>query len=289
MNSRFIVNESTEFFIMPDPYNEARNVELYNDVRRYLKITDDPTRADAYLCIGGDGTLFKAVRDPVRKKLNLPILPLNGGTVGKNLIDIESGKFTEFAAKLLHNQCNLVEFPMIEIEATNTEGETRTFYAFNDIWVDRLMSQSVRYDVFIEDKERFDGHIKLSEDYISGDGILFCTPVGSTGYARMLGEMVLPLHSNTILVAPMASMTDKRKVHAFAINRNQSLRVDFHDADFRPARLAVEGVYIDYEETGKHFFAQSIRIKISSPEHNIKLVTDDPIKFMQKQIDFIAR
>jgi NAD+ kinase len=278
----FVVDENTLFYIIPDDHNENRNKELYSAVCEYLPMTDNPDEADCYVVIGGDGTLLNAVRDYARKEKSLPILPLNGGTVGKNLIDVSPENFRIFALAIMSNQCTTVEFPMLSTISTEENGEKEVFYSFNDSWIDRKESQSVKYSIEIIDNNFPDHPIFLGDEQnISGDGILFATPAGSTGYSRMLGEMVLPLQGNTVLISPMSSMIDKRKVHSFAINEDQALKIRFYDIDFRPTRLAIDGKYLLSN-------VKEIEVRLASKEHNVKLLTDRPSRFMEKQIQFIA-
>lgn len=291
MNNSFMMGQNTKCFLLKDEFNFNRSERIYSALEDRLNLTENPDEAGCFIAVGGDGSLLKAVLHPQRG--SKPIIGLNSGTVGKNLIDVKGGNLDLFIDKFLAGECLLIKFPMIEVVATSIDGRTRTFHAFNDAWVDRQYARSVRYHLGIRSAEftsAEDDTISLCDSFISGDGVLVCTPVGSTGYARMLGEMVLPLHTNTVLVNPMASMVDKRKVHSFALDYNQTLHVQFDDLDFRPNRLAVDGVYVDFEESGNHFCVREITVRMENPDiKSVTLVCSDMNIFMKKQIDFIAR
>lgn len=278
---------SAKFFLMKDDFNQVRSSHIYDALALRLNLVDHPKDSDCFIAVGGDGTMLKAVTHPER--CEKPILALNSGTVGKNLIDVDGEKLCQVINDLLDNKCFEISFPMIEVVAINVSGKSTTYHAFNDAWVDRASVRSIRYRMSVEDSElsNFDcGSIDLCDDFISGDGVLVCTPVGSTGYARMLGEMVLPLHTKTFLVNPMASMVDKRKVHAFALDYKQTLHVRFEDLDFRPNSLAIDGC--DYDQDGD--FIKELHVRMANPdEKNVVLIHNNMSSFIRKQLDFIAR
>lgn len=279
--------DSAKFFLMKDDFNKARSSHIYDALELRLNVVDNPQDSDCFIAVGGDGTLLKAVTNPDRGAR--PILALNSGTVGKNLIDVDGEKLDHLISDLLNNKCFQIKFPMIEVLAICANEKITTYHAFNDAWVDRASVRSVRYRMSVEDSElaNFDcGPIDLCDDFISGDGVLVCTPVGSTGYARMLGEMVLPLHTKTFLVNPMASMVDKRKVHAFALDYKQTLHVSFEDLDFRPNSLAIDGC--DYDHAGD--LIKGLRVRMANPdEKSVVIIHNNMSSFIRKQLDFIAR
>lgn len=273
-------------FLFKDPYNEGRSKELFSAVEKSFEITTKINEADAVIVIGGDGTLLKVARDPILNKL--PILALNGGTVGKNLIDINPEELPEVASKINLGECKLLEFPVIEAKIKDTTGNTHTHYAFNDIFIDRYLAHSVKYIAQVNtiDEET----VEITDSPISGDGILVSTPVGSTGYARVISDIILPLHDKSMLICPKASMVleNKKKLHGFAIAHDQSLDVKFLDIDFRPARIAVDGIYLQ-DAKGNFIFAESANFKMCNDENTIKLISPSKNNFVRKQMDFIAR
>jgi NAD+ kinase len=278
-------DQHLNFYLYKDKYNESRSDELFKAVNDNFNITNDISKASAVIVIGGDGTLLKVTRHPILNKL--PILALNGGTVGKNLIDVTPESIPSLARLIYEQKCKVLEFPMIQVEAQDQSGRVHKYLAFNDVFVDRYYAHTVKYTAQVNTGgQAFD----LTDSPISGDGILISTPVGSTGYARVISEMILPLHQNTLLVCPMASMvlSDKRKVHGLALVDDESLEVKFIDSDFRPARLAIDGAYIENED-GNFMFVTNINFSIAGNSNTIKLLSPSKNNFIKKQIDFIAR
>lgn len=286
MIERQVKSFDYKFYLFLDKYNQNRSKELFEAVQLEFNIVENISDATAVIVIGGDGTLLKVARDSSLNKL--PILAINGGTVGKNLIDVSSDDIPELQQKIINNECKLLDFPMIEVNVVDENSINHTFHAFNDIFIDRFHAHTVKYSAQINSVGEDPIHITHSP--ISGDGILVSTPVGSTGYARMISEMILPLNQESLLICPMASMVleTKKKVHGFALTKEQDLNVQFKDTDFRPARIALDGIYIN-DSNGELLFVKDATFRLASDSHKITLISPSKNNFISKQMDFIAR
>ncbi|CAH7361640.1 putative NAD(+) kinase [Vibrio chagasii] len=272
------------FYIQKDRYNENRNDWIYKAVKDGLQIVETPEESDAFLVIGGDGSLLSAVRDQTR--LRKPILALNGGTVGANLIDVTKENITEIISEIQMGCVSIESYPVFNVQAKDAKGNAFKRTVFNDAWVDRLGATSVRY----RSKMIFQGQEhELSDFDFSGDGILFSSATGSTGYARMNYDIILPHGMNVVLCVPMASVINKRKVPATMIGVGDEFIVEFVDTEFRPTRLAVDGVYLKNDD-GSDFCPVSISVMTNSErEEWIKMITLTRHEHHAKQFNFIGR
>jgi NAD+ kinase len=283
-------NKDTMFFLYETEHNLGRSPELYSKVKQFLNLTKNKSDAEAVVVIGGDGSLLDVVRDV---SLNgLPVLPINGGTVGKNLIDLKPEEIESFIKDyLFQGKCVRLKFPKLVAEIIDDKGNEHLVSAFNDIWVDRQDSLSIRYDLSVIDDD-IEGEIGfLSDSPISGDGVLFSTPMGSTGYSRLLSETVLPLHRNTMLVNPMNCMVQKSKriVHSFGVESDQAIHVTFQDIDFRKNRLAVEGTYLR-DSNDNYINVKELKIHLKKKSNNyLEIIARRKKDVIKKQMDFIAR
>lgn len=273
-----------KYFLPLDRYNSERCAWIYEAVKKHLTIVESPEKADCFLAIGGDGTLLATVRDESRG--NKPILALNGGTVGANLIDVSHENIDEILTEITEKEFELELFPRFRLKARGTNGDTREYFVFNDAWVDRLDAPSVRYRAKMRS---VDHNQELSDDDMSGDGILFSTATGSTGYARNHYDVILPHGLNSILCVPMCTMINKRKIPATIIEKDTELDVDFIDTDFRQTRLAVDGVYIKHDD-GSYFTVDRVSVQICHDEEMfVPLITLNKNVYKNKQYNFIAR
>ena len=171
------------------------------------------------------------------------------------------------------------------IEAEDANGTKVRERVFNDAWVDRLDARSVRYKAFY----RSASHSQfLSNLPMSGDGVLFSTATGSTGYARVKSGIILPHGSNNCLFVPMDSSINKRKVPAMVLEHGCSLEVSFLDTNFRRCRLAVDGEYVCNSD-GSIFEPVSVTVVARSRESDkVPIITVKESEFHKKQFDFIG-
>ncbi|PSV00951.1 NAD(+)/NADH kinase [Photobacterium kishitanii] len=270
-----------QFYLQSDRFNEKRSSWVYTVLRKHLNVVNTPSDADCFIVVGGDGSLLSAVRDPQRQ--NKPILALNGGTVGANLIDVTNDNIDGLIDLIKKNSFTIKSFPVLEINATSDKGENFKGYAFNDVWIDRLDAVSVRYDMNLSKK----GWNFLTDGFLSGDGVLFSTALGSTGYSRMLSDTVLPHDSLDIVCAPMLSAINKNKVPAFIMSPDDTMQVRFHDIEFRSTRMALDGHYV--KTANGVFSPETFNIKLCEDKTKwVKMLAFDDFEFHLKRLNFIC-
>jgi NAD+ kinase len=143
---------------------------------------------DIILAFGGDGTFLSAAR--AIGASNVPILGINLGRMGF-LADVTVDEIYESMEDILREQYTILERMVIEAVIHQKE-MSRTFYALNDIVIDRGgFSRVFRVDVFIDQA--------LLNTYL-GDGIIVATPTGSTAYSLSAhGPIVDPTVSCMII------------------------------------------------------------------------------------------
>lgn len=289
---KFKFDNSLIFYLNINEYNYKRSKLLYDYINNNFNISDNPNECQASIVIGGDGSLLKVVRDPVLVKM--PILAINGGTVGKTLMDLEEKDISDFFNNFFRSSlCDIFEFPMLKVEITDVMDNKYTKYAFNDLWVDRLDSQTIRYNIDINNNDN-------NKNLISGDGILFSTSIGSTGYFRMLCDKsiydfsnamyssFIPFLNESILIAPMSSMINytKEKLDPINVDKNSIIKVDLVDYDYREARIAVEGLYLK-DDTDDYLKVKSFTVSLCSREEaSVKLILKNIKDLENKHLNF---
>lgn len=134
---------------------EAESVKISLDIKTAPKLL---------IVFGGDGTMLKAAHAHDFKPT---FLGINCGHKGYLMND---GFALEVAERILGRRFETHSFPLLEIEAENEwEG-----FAINDVYFNRISGQTCKVNV------KIDG-VEVAER-ISGDGIVICTALGSTGY-----------------------------------------------------------------------------------------------------------
>ena len=272
------------FFIDVSRFDEERNKNKLKVLREHLKLTKKVSEADYILAIGGDGCLLNSISN--YKHLNIPFFGINGGTLGYYMQNImgEQGDISEHLLnQLKFNKFNLVSMPLLSVKAINEDtNETYEDTAFGDVWVERSEPQSLKYNICVETNTV---PVFCSKNkFISGDGILFSTAAGSTGYARNILGVVMPIGSKDMLVAPIHSTVDKRKLNGFTLNQKSIIKIDIYDNDFRIPRLNIDGQKIK-DLTGNDFRPNSVEVSSSKDTVTLAYIEDNYLEY--KSFDYL--
>ena len=163
-----------------------RNIEIniYGDLN---------SSADFLFCIGGDGSMLKAVS--FLKQNQIPILGINIGRIGF-LTGIQKEKLNNGIRSLKSKKYSLVNRDLLTLKI-NSKINLEFPYALNEITVSRKNTASL---VSIEtsiDK------IKLSKYW--ADGLIIATPTGSTGYNLSSGGPIMLPETPSMLITPIAA------------------------------------------------------------------------------------
>jgi NAD+ kinase len=157
--------------------------------------------ADLILCLGGDGTMLRAVH--LLEGAPVPLLGVNLGRLGY-LTEIEAEHVTEalerFEAGSQHGQWQLDERMMLDVVVTGADGGSGgSFRALNEAVVEKRDSGHTVNLLVRIDGEPFTSY--------AADGLIVSTPTGSTAYSLSArGPIVSPKH-RALLVTPVAPHT----------------------------------------------------------------------------------
>src|SRR5664279_5352476 len=164
------------------PYLTGKGVEVVTVTSKddLPGLPSGATDGSFILSLGGDGTFLRAAQ--LSTQLALPVLGINLGSLGF-LTDVEENEvYASLDAVLAHSYT--VEHRLVLEASVVREGqEILTTTAINDILVVRdLTGKILTFEVFI-------GGVRAGQ--ITADGILVCTPTGSTGYSLAAGGPIL--------------------------------------------------------------------------------------------------
>lgn len=149
-------------------------------------------RADLALSLGGDGTfLSTAIRVGAS---GVPILGVNLGRLGF-LADASMADFEEALRHLREGNYVVEPRSLLEVCVEGAELHSSP-YGLNDVAVLKTdISSTIDIATFV-DGERL-------TDYVA-DGLVVCTPTGSTGYSLSVGGPILVPQSKTFCLSPVA-------------------------------------------------------------------------------------
>jgi NAD+ kinase len=136
--------------------------------------TVDPS-VDLCIALGGDGTILRALRSYART--GVPVFAVNFGEVGF-LATVDPNELPGGFANAFRGEFDRLDLPAIEVEI-----DDRSYLAFNDFSLHRRMGDRVAELSYLLDGEEV-GSVRC-------DGIVVCTPAGSTGYNLANGGPVM--------------------------------------------------------------------------------------------------
>ena len=195
-------------------------------LNKIVNITKNINDADAILVMGGDGSMVRAIQD--HQSLNKPFIGINAGTRGflMNNADL---------ASTIYERLDEVEYEtmwMLEGVGKTLEG-SHTVYGFNDIWIFRASNQTLRMEISINGTKQ--------SSILIGDGLLFSTPQGSTGYNLALRGKAIPTGVPVLQITPMACVVNKAPLGSVILSDATVVEVEFAQLNKRPGALFYDG------------------------------------------------
>lgn len=154
-------------------------------------------QSDFVISLGGDGTLLGVGRKSA--PYQTPILGINLGHLG--FLTAEEKSKAEYAIDRVLNGQYKMEKRMMLKTSISTEREERIegILALNDVCINRgLLYKILEFNVFINDEY---------VDTFQADGVIICTPTGSTAYNLSAGGPILKSDAQIIAITPISAHT----------------------------------------------------------------------------------
>lgn len=157
-----------------------------------------PADCTMVVCFGGDGTFLQAVHWIGRR--SLPVLGINTGHLGYLAAMPLSLDPTELADFVGRAQWRIEEREMLAVSVDGVPEFTPAFpYALNEV----AFHNDTPATTMICTAALGDGHLAT----YPGDGLLVCTPTGSTAYNLSVGGPVVQPSLDVMVISPIASHT----------------------------------------------------------------------------------
>ncbi len=163
-------------------------------------------KSDILICIGGDGTLLSLSRRSY--KYNKPILGINAGNLGF-LTDIKLFEIEDFIDKIFRGEYRIDHRMVLDVILTSPVGN-KSLIAFNDVVLSRPSIEGmVNVNAFVTSKEAH--MVKKHLNHYYGDGVIICTPTGSTAYNLSAGGPIVYPLTEALIVTPICphSLTER--------------------------------------------------------------------------------
>jgi NAD+ kinase len=164
--------------------------------------------ADVFIVLGGDGAILHSAVYAAR--LGVKIIGINYGNLGF-LTEYEKDEWQEIKellAQLEKNECRIVKRSLLQIQAFG-----KTYFALNEVALQRDYANKQPTQIMRVNVETNEG-----KDVIAGDGVLICTPTGSTAYSLSAGGAILTPEVPVFMLTPVCAFSMRRRPTVFSDN-----------------------------------------------------------------------
>ena len=185
---------------------------------------------DLRVCIGGDGTILRALH---ALKAPTPLLGINMGAIGF-LAEVQPENSVHTISRLLNGfEVERKERLAVTINGTDEEMP----YAMNEaVVITSKPGKMLHFAIFIDDQEL---------EQLRADGVIFATPTGSTAYAMSAGGPIVDPQVNATIIVPIAPFKLAARPTVVAIS--SEIRVEL--LELKDAELVIDGQF--YRAIGK--------------------------------------
>ncbi|SFS48281.1 NAD kinase [Lutibacter maritimus] len=146
------------------------------------------------ITIGGDGTILRAVT--YIRNSNIPIVGINTGRLGF-LATVQKDEINNAIEQLLSKNYKIKERSLLSVTTNPPIKSLKSLnFALNEVSVSRKNTASM---ITIE--------TLIDEEYLNSywsDGLIICTPTGSTGYSLSCGGPIITPQAKSFAITPIA-------------------------------------------------------------------------------------
>ena len=169
--------------------------------------------ADILICFGGDGTILHASKIATARQI--PVLGVNIGTMGF-IAELESSEL-ELLRKIPAGEYTVEPRSMIDVTVTNGKQTLFRDCGLNDAVVTKgAIARVIQVSLFCDGEEAVS---------FSGDGVIVCTPTGSTAYSMSAGGPIVEPLAKNLLITPICAHAMLAKSIVIGPRRVISLKV----------------------------------------------------------------
>jgi NAD+ kinase len=211
--------------------------------------------ADVIVALGGDGFMLQTLhRHLARGK---PVYGMKAGTVG---FLMNQHRPEELIERISRAQPAVLK--PLEMFATSEAGSTVHALAFNEVSLLRQTKQAAHLRICINDA------VRLPE--LICDGVLVCTPAGSSAYNLSAHGPILPLESRVLAMTPISPFRPRRWRGA-VIGADSEVRIEVLDQYKRPVSVTADSSEVrDVCEVVIREVTDKTVTLLFDPEHNLE-------------------
>ena len=162
------------------------------------------------------------------------------------------------------NASQSIKISPLTMSAVTPDGKEHTAMAINEVSLLREMHQAAKIKISV------DGKVRIDE--LVCDGVLVCTPSGSTAYNLSAHGPILPINADVLALTPISAFRPRRWKGAI-LDNTAEVTFEVHDYKKRP----VSAVADNFEVRN----VKSVKIKVNN-EIKFKLLYDKSTSLTKK-------
>ena len=235
-------------------FRASPNAEAQQALSRLRALYPDAgAAAQVLVCIGGDGFLLETLASAP----NLPVYGINRGTIGFLL-----NPFVAEDLEIRLARARSVAIHPLEMRAMNTSGQRHTCKALNEVALFRQTRQAAQIQISIDATKRL--------ERLVCDGVLVCTPAGSTAYNLSAHGPILPLRSRLLGLTPISAFRPRRWRGAL-LPDDSEVHLRILDAEKRPVSATADSVEVrDVVEVQVRLLKDQAHTLLFDPDHHLE-------------------
>ena len=215
----------------------------------------DIDSVDVVIVLGGDGAILHAAMVAAQKSIK--VIGINYGTLGF-LTEYERDD-TKNVLLLLQalekGECRILKRSLLQVTIKG-----QTYYALNELAVQRQLeptnattSQLMHVEVCLDGES----------DVIAGDGVLICTPTGSTAFSLSAGGAIICPETKVFMMTPICAFSMRSRPIVYADDEKVVLRIQRGEA-----LSLLDGKAIERLSAGEEVFIEKAPFFAEFPVHN---------------------
>ena len=233
-----------KFFFIFDKNKKARNLK-----KKILKLYKNYSvnSAKAIIVCGGDGFMLSNIRKYF--KFNKPFYGINCGSVGFLLNKTDN---VSLVKKIKNSKINIIN--PLKITVKYKKNKIKRLIAINEISLLRQSKQTAMMSLTLSNKNL----IKK----LVGDGVLICTPAGSTAYNLSLNGPILSLNSGKLGITPISPFRPRRWAGKTVSNKQTIKVLNLSKDNKRPLAAVADNTEVRNVKSLIIKLDQKVKIKI---------------------------
>lgn len=227
---------------------------------RFVIDATDLDGLDILFVLGGDGTILNIASDCAERAIK--IVGINYGHLGF-LTEFEPSQVNEALDCVFKGKYTVIKRSMLEVSYGD-----KSYSALNDLVIQRSTSGN-HFSNIVRLRAEINGSVV---DDFASDGLIVCTPTGSTAYSLSAGGSVLTPDLNAFAITSICA----HSLHSRPVvySDKSVLKVYPHN-NSSPLTIIVDGRIVDQID-------DSVEITVKKSEHFVEFISRGNENFFEK-------